>query len=242
MKAGEQQRNYDHSFYSHAAVLALSQHIAIIPVLRQIAGMDRAPANRKITQHAANPSPAAFAKIVDTLALAFQNDPAFAWILPNPEIRRARLPQIFRFLAREDFAAGSAWHSPEMEVATLWRAPGRHKDVPLGMLRTQITYLSALRTASLRGDAVGKSMAAHHPAGNHHYLRFVGVHPDKQGKGWGGAAIRAGIERADADGLPIYLETATQSNVGLYKRFGFDVTAEWDVPNGGPHFWAMSRG
>ncbi len=198
--------------------------------------------SRKIILHAADPSPAALAAIVNTLAMAFQDDPAFAWILPDPEIRRARLPKIFRFLACEDFASGSVLHSPDMEVATLWRAPGRHKETPLGALRTQLTYLSLLRSATRRGDAVGKSMAAHHPAGRHHYLRFAGVEPQMQGKGWGGIAIKAGIDRAEADGLPIYLETATQSNVGLYRRFGFDVTAEWDVPNGGPHFWAMMSG
>ena len=179
--------------------------------------------------------------VINTLALAFQDDPAFAWILPDPDLRRARLPSIFNFLAREDIIAGSMLHSVNMEVATLWRAPGRHKDAPMGALRTSLTYLALLRTATARGDAVGKSMAEHHPAGRHHYLRFAGVLPQMQGKGWGGVAIRAGIERAEADGVPIYLETATQSNVGLYQRFGFNVTAQWDVPGGGPHFWAMMR-
>jgi ribosomal protein S18 acetylase RimI-like enzyme len=180
--------------------------------------------------------------VANTLALAFQDDPAFAWIMPDPAIRRARLPAIFRFLAREDFAAGAVFSSPENEVATLWRAPGRHKEQPLGTVRTQLTYLAVLRGAIMRGDAVGKSMAAHHPAGQHLYLRFIGVLPQHQGNGWGGAALRAGIERAEAGGLPIYLETATQSNVGLYQRFGFVVTGEWEVPGGGPQFWAMKRG
>jgi ribosomal protein S18 acetylase RimI-like enzyme len=180
--------------------------------------------------------------IVNTLALAFQDDPALAWILPDPDIRRARLPAFFRLMTREDTAAGSAMLSPQAEVAALWRAPGRHKETPIGALRTQFAFLGILRTAILRGDAVGKSMAAHHPQGRHHYLRFVGVQPKYQGKGWGGFALRAGIEQSEADGLPIYLETATPSNVGLYQRFGFEVTAEWDVAGGGPHFWAMTRG
>ena len=208
--------------------------IAIPSWPRQIGCMD----TREIVEQGSGALPA----IVNTLALAFQDDPAFAWILPDADVRRARLPAIFKFLAREDFIAGSVLHSPGMEVATLWRAPGRHKETPMGAVRTPLTYLAVLRSAVGRGDAVGKSMAAHHPTGRHHYLRFAGVLPQMQGKGWGGVAIRAGIERAEADGLPIYLETATHSNVGLYQRFGFDVTAQWDVPGGGPHFWAMTRG
>ena len=192
---------------------------------------------RSITEQ----GPSGLSAVTSTLALAFHDDPALAWILPDPAIRRARLPAFFRLMAREDYAAGMVLHSPGMEVATLWRAPGRHKETPLGAIYQQLSFLGILRTAILRGDAVGKCMAAHHPAGKHYYLRFAGVLPQVQGKGWGGLALRAGIERAEADGLPIYLETATQSNVGLYRRFGFEVTDEWDVPGGGPHFWAMMR-
>jgi ribosomal protein S18 acetylase RimI-like enzyme len=195
------------------------------------------PEPRTITEQ----GPSGLHAIAATLALAFQDDPALAWILPDPAVRRARLPAFFRLMAREDYAAGMVLHSPWMEVATLWRAPGRHKETPLGAIHQQLSFLGILRTAILRGDAVGKAMAAHHPSGNHHYLRFAGVLPQVQGKGWGGLALRAGIERAEADGLPIYLETATHSNVGLYRRFGFEVTDEWDVRGGGPHFWAMTR-
>jgi hypothetical protein len=60
-----------------------------------------------------------------------------------------------------------------------------------------------------------------------------------QGKGWGSAAIRQGLTRAGSEGLPVYLETAKESNVGLYRKLGFKLVGEWDVPTGGPHFWSM---
>jgi ribosomal protein S18 acetylase RimI-like enzyme len=207
--------------------------IAMQPSISQSAVME----NRIIIEQCPDAVPA----IAATLALAFQDDPALVWLLPDPAVRRARLPSFFRFMVREEYAAGTVMHSPGMEFAALWRAPGRHKEAPLGAIRQQLLFLGVLRTAILRGDAVGKAMAEHHPEGNHHYLRFVGVLPQVQGKGWGGLGLRAGIERAEMDGLPIYLETATQSNVGLYRRFGFEVTDEWDVPGGGPHFWGMTR-
>ena len=47
--------------------------------------------------------------------------------------------------------------------------------------------------------------------------------------------------RADAQGLPSWLETATPENVPLYQRLGFAIQCEWDVAKGGPHFWGMMR-
>ncbi len=180
-------------------------------------------------------------RIAATLADAFQDDPAFRWILPDADVRRARLNPFFHLVAQEDLAAGMALVAPGFEVATLWRAPGRQKDNPLGTVRTTLWFLWVLRSAIGRGAAVGKAMAQHHPRGEHWYLRYAGVLAQEQGKGWGSRALREGIRRADADSLPIYLETAKDSNVALYQRFGFDVIDEWDVPSGGPHFWSMMR-
>ena len=59
--------------------------------------------------------------------------------------------------------------------------------------------------------------------------------------GGSGAAIRAGLDKADAAGIPALLETATERNVGLYTSLGFEILSEWDVPKGGPHFWTMLR-
>lgn len=83
---------------------------------------------------------------------------------------------------------------------------------------------------------------AHFPAGDFWYLHVAGCDPAAQGKGHGGAAIRAGLDRIAASGLPAYLETATQQNVGFYRMLGFEVTSDWAVPRGGPRFWSMLRG
>ena len=194
--------------------------------------------NRTIVEHCRGAS----LQIAETLARAFYDDPALSWLLPDADLRRARLPAFFRLVVKEDLAAGKALHSSGFEVATLWRDPGRQKDLPLGALRTNLTFLSIFRTAISRAETLGKAMAAHHPVSRHWYLRYAGVAPEAQGKGWGGLALRTGIAMAEADGLPIYLETAKLSNVELYRRFGFEVIDKWDVPGGGPHFWSMMRG
>jgi GNAT superfamily N-acetyltransferase len=73
------------------------------------------------------------------------------------------------------------------------------------------------------------------PKGNSYwYLHDAGVRPEHQGKGWGSAVILQGLTRARSEELPVYLETAKESNVGLYRRLGFKLVGEWDVPEGGP--------
>ena len=180
--------------------------------------------------------------LVETLSLAFQDDPAFGWILPDAYDRYKRLSRLFSIMVPLDMAKGLALHSAQNEVATLWRAPGNAHDRPLDMITALLPLLGSFGFAIGRAMAVGRSIDAHHPKDfDYYYLHYAGVRPDHQGKGWGGAAIREGIARASAAGKSVYLETATQSNVGLYQRMGFVVRDEWDVPRGGPHFWSMLR-
>jgi predicted N-acetyltransferase YhbS len=71
------------------------------------------------------------------------------------------------------------------------------------------------------------------------YLDQIGVDPARQGEGIGGALIRFGLDRARADEVPAFLETAIAANVGYYERFGFRVTVHGDAPLEGPHIWFM---
>ena len=97
------------------------------------------------------------------------------------------------------------------------------------------------------GPALGRAMTvsaaveAHLPQGAYWYLHIAGCDPTHQGKGLGGAAIGGGLDRLATGRLPAYLETATEANLGLYQRYGFQITAEWKVPRGGPTYWSMWR-
>lgn len=178
--------------------------------------------------------------VAKTLALAFQDDPALAWIMPDPDIRRIRLPLLFDLLFRIDHADGLVLRSAGNEAATLWRLPGRADTSIASLIFNALPMLRIFGTGIGRGLVVSNAIDAHHPKEPFLYLHFVGTRPPAQGKGFGGAVIREGLKRASQEGVPVYLETATRENVGLYKRLGFDITAEWDVPNG-PHFWSMLR-
>ena len=182
------------------------------------------------------------ARAVGTLAAAFQEDPALSWIFPSPRARARRLPGLFRWLFADHIRHGMILASPGQEVVTLWRRPGKvqHHDplTPPELVRV----LSIFGPNILRAARIGQAIADHVPPGEDYlYLRYAGVRPDVQGKGWGGLAIRAGIAEANRRGVGACLETAKPGNVGLYENLGFRVVDTWDTPGGGPRFWTMVR-
>lgn len=55
------------------------------------------------------------------------------------------------------------------------------------------------------------------------HLHMIGTHADFRGKGVGSKAIKAGLDRADAEGMQCYLESSNPRNVPFYERHGFKV-------------------
>ncbi len=69
----------------------------------------------------------------------------------------------------------------------------------------------------------------HHPHTPHYYLEYLGVEPAFQGQGLGSHLLAELTRRADRAGAGCYLETATERNLPLYQRFGFQVTAQKEI-------------
>lgn len=178
--------------------------------------------------------------VATMLARAFADDPATSYIFPDPHDRAKRLPKLFALLFDED-AGGMRLVTGEAQAATLWRKPGNAAVGRMEMLRQLIPMLSTFGGAIGRALRVSDAIDAHYPAEPFWYLHIAGVDPAHQGRGLGSASIREALARTARDGLPAYLETATERNVGLYQSLGFEVTAEWHVPKGGPKFWSMRR-
>jgi GNAT superfamily N-acetyltransferase len=180
------------------------------------------------------------AAIAAMLARAFADDPATSFIFPDPVERAKRLPRMFALLFDED-AHGMRLVTEGGEATALWRGPGRHNTSILDML------LQAWPMWRIFGDALGRALAvsnaidANFPGGDCWYLHIAGCDPAAQGRGLGGAVIRAALDRVADSGLPAYLETATPRNLGFYQGLGFEITGEWTVPKGGPRFWSMMR-
>ncbi|HIV79135.1 MAG TPA: GNAT family N-acetyltransferase [Candidatus Sphingomonas excrementigallinarum] len=180
------------------------------------------------------------AAVAKMLGRAFADDPGMSYIFPDAAQRAKRLPRLFALLFDSD-AVGMRLVAQDADAGTFWRPPGQAHVPMTAMLAQAIPLLATLGTALPRALRLSHAIEAHFPAEPFWYLHIAGVDPARQGQGLGGASIRAGLARCDADGVPAYLETATESNVGLYARLGFALTGEWSVPKGGPRFWSMIR-
>ena len=179
------------------------------------------------------------------LGRAFNDDPVTAWMLPDEKTRPRRLPRLFATLTRyHHFAGGGvevACDGQGVGAAALWDPPNRWKQ----SAREQLAMLpSVIRTFGYRAAAardVIELMKRHHPEEPHWYLAVIGSDTIVRGKGFGQVLMRSRLDRVDAEHAPAYLESSKAENVPYYQRFGFEVTAELVLPQGGPTLWPMWR-
>lgn len=175
------------------------------------------------------------------LARAFVDDPALVWILPDAGARARRLPKFFAMLF-DSGATGVRLTTTDATAATLWRGPGQAATPSGELLRYAWPLLTTFGFALGRALQLADAIDAHFPTHPFWYLHIAGCDPAHQGRGLGKAAVRAGLDRMGGSGLPYYLETATERNVGFYQSLGFRVTGEWRVSDDGPRFWSMLNG
>jgi ribosomal protein S18 acetylase RimI-like enzyme len=80
---------------------------------------------------------------------------------------------------------------------------------------------------------------AHHSDERHWHVGPVGVEPGLQGRGVGAAVMAALCRAMDDAGEIAFLETETAPNVVFYRRLGFEVVSEAELP--GLPLWFMRR-
>ena len=173
------------------------------------------------------------------LALAFADDPIVRWPLPSTDDVHDRIERVFGLIYEGVVDAGAIWEAGDAEGFAVWIPAGTAEDMfeSDAAARTRVAPLTDDDGA--RYDGLWSWIESRVPD-DAWYLDAIGVRPDRQGAGIGGALVRFGLERAAQEDAPCFLETATERNVGYYERFGFRVTEEGEPTSGGPHIWFMS--
>ena len=164
-----------------------------------------------------------------TVAAAFDPYPWTRWAIPQdgyPD-RLYRLQRLYLGYALD---AGIVLVDDDLRAVIALLPPDAPEPAP-DMQR---------EVAALHGDRVNALAATNVPpqpdgAWN---LATVGVHPDNQGAGLGGATVEAGL--AAVGGAAVALETSDERNVRLYERAGFEVTAITRIEQG-PVVYSMLR-
>ncbi len=180
-----------------------------------------------------------------TLGRAFHQDPIMTWMLPDAAVRAKGLPRMFATMTRHHFLAGDAvevaTNGSAIGAATLWDPPRRWKQSRLEELLMMPTFMWAFRSRVPAAQEVAEVIKAAHPEEPHWYLSVIGSDPTVRGAGFGQALMRSRLDRVDAEHAPAYLESTKQETVPYYMRFGFEVTGEIKLPDGGPSMWPMWR-
>jgi ribosomal protein S18 acetylase RimI-like enzyme len=176
-------------------------------------------------------------RAVATLTAAFCADPVIRWVFADAHAYLRAFPELARTMAGDAFAAGTAEVGSGYAGVALWLSPDAlSDDDALGSL-----LQSSIDEARVEAVfALLAQMIDHHPTEPAWYLPFVGVDPALQGLGIGTGLVGAGLARADADGLPAYLEASAPRNRALYERLGFVVVGEIRAADS-PPLWPMLR-
>jgi len=179
--------------------------------------------------------------IADTLAKAFFDDPLICFLLKDESSRPARMPKLFKLLFKLGLPHDACDVTSGFEAAALWRPPGAWHIPPLQYLTNGAAFIDVFGLGGgLQVMGIMDVIEKRHPHKPHYYLQAIGTDPGKQGKGFGGVVIRRHLAVADAAGMPCYLESSKDSNIPIYKSFGFEVTGEINLANG-PTLWPMWR-
>jgi DNA-binding transcriptional MerR regulator/ribosomal protein S18 acetylase RimI-like enzyme len=161
---------------------------------------------------------------VATFVAAFAEDPALRWFVPDDAAYPAQAAEIGAELFDLRVGHGSVWVADGGAAVAMWDPP-----------RTRPAEPAPQPGRFGRYQAV---MHAKMPTTPHWYLGVLAVHPQRRGQRLGRAVMAAGVARAEADGLPAYLETSNPRNVEIYRSAGFEVVEHLmvdDLP-----VWIMS--
>jgi ribosomal protein S18 acetylase RimI-like enzyme len=176
------------------------------------------------------------------LGRAFADDPIWQWMFPrHPERMAALFAMLLHHAHLPNGVSELAEQNGTVLAGALWDPPGRWRISVAAQLRQLPGLLRVLGTrtfAVLRG--LGEIERAH-PIEPHWYLAVLGTDPSAQGRGLGSALLRSRLSRCDDLRFPAYLESSKERNIAYYERFGFRVTGELRLPDGGPTVWPMWR-
>jgi len=167
--------------------------------------------------------------VLEILTAAFMNDPLACWLFPE-ESQRGRLQAHF-YRPLLVHPAAEAYLAGGHEGASVWltMTPGQVPAPETGQEGGRLL-------------ALGQALALLHPRREPHlYLPCMGVVGGRQGTGLGSAMVRHRLARADADGLPAYLEASSFRSRALYQRHGFADVGEPVRVAGSPPLWPMWR-
>jgi ribosomal protein S18 acetylase RimI-like enzyme len=167
-----------------------------------------------------------------TLGEAFFDDPVLLIVAPDEATRRRWGSWFMSLPLQYGLRWGEVWGTEDVSAVAVW-VPPDSGDMGLGRMLRVGSARMPFRLGMGGSRRFMQALSATEPFhkavhGPHWYLVAVGTRSECQGQGWGSALLEVGTSRADAAGVPCYLETGTQSNIAFYTKRGFEIVGQTD--------------
>lgn len=172
-------------------------------------------------------------KVIELYMKAFSDYPKLMGIFPKNETRKSALEATLRFYCAYDlhFGKGLALDENINEAVLFVHSDEMHytqeRHAAAGSFSKE--YVSAVDRLSVKDrslrldlfDELDKMEEALDIPEPHLYVDFLGVLPEKQKQGRGHELMKAVIDIADRQHLPVMLFTNTPEDVAFYESLGF---------------------
>jgi GNAT superfamily N-acetyltransferase len=180
--------------------------------------------------------------IVDTISVAFHDDPVWSWAFPDAAQRPAQFRRWWPLFVESAVPHGFTWIADDAATIAMWTPPNLPEltDVAEASIPGLLDELLGER-APVVLTALLQFEDAHPHDEPHYYLGFVATHDDYRGNGLGEQLLAQNLERIDAEHLPAYLESSNPKNLTRYGRLGFEPRDEFALAGDGPVVTTMWR-
>jgi GNAT superfamily N-acetyltransferase len=186
-------------------------------------------------------------KATDVLVAAFFDYPMFDLYFPDRNRRKKTMTWYLGKVLNCALSYGEVYTTPEISGVIFTLPPGHTKIsqweyIQNGFLPS--VFVLGVRDF-VRSQACEEYVANEHErlmkGREHYYLWGLVVDPPSKRQGVGTALLKPFIEKADAEKMPIYLETHDERNVDYYQRMDFQLVATSKIPKSEVPIWCMVR-
>lgn len=161
--------------------------------------------------------------VTNILEVSFKNDPQVNWYLEESR-NRNKLNILIDYVFEETIRKGEIYISEENMAAALWNSE-KKEEFSLNYILRNLSFLFRIGLKStIRILKMLKLTYSQYPKNrSYSHLHLIGVMPEAQGKGLASSLMNPILAEKKVNKIPVYLETANQKNVEIYKRKGFRI-------------------
>lgn len=177
---------------------------------------------------------------------AFYEGPYTRFLFPDPRDRDRYMRPRFQCMLLHAILFGELYATSDRIEGVMSLLP--HPPARVSLWRRlssssmrSIRYASAVRERVAVGAGYLTERRKRHMPGPHLMMETLAVRPELQGRGFGTGLLRHALARADAEQLPLYLDTFALNSVEMYRRFGFHVIEEGRINGMDSPVYLMSR-